>query len=96
MPNHPLTKRAKPLSAEEMRTDLFQEHLRVFGELPHHRSSSAKITADIEERLEAAAGKAKDRGRGLGQVSHAGYDAALCSKFASPQLNYASATCPVK
>jgi len=59
MPNHPLTKRAKPLSAEEMRTDLFQEHLRVFGELPHHRSSSAKITADIEAHLEAAAGKAK-------------------------------------
>ena len=59
MPNHPLTKRAKPLSAEEMRTDLFQEHLRVFGVLPHHRSSSAKITADIEAHLEAAAGKAK-------------------------------------
>ena len=33
----------------------------MFGKLPHHRSSSAKITADIEERLEAAAdaGKAK-------------------------------------
>ena len=33
-------------------------HYRVFGELPHHRSSSAKITADIEAHLEAAAGKA--------------------------------------
>ena len=61
MPNHPLTKRAKPLSAEGMRTDLCQKHLRVFGELPHHRRSSAKITADIEAHLEAAAdaGKAK-------------------------------------
>ena len=54
-----LAKRAKPLSADEMRADLCQEHLRVFGELPHHRSHSGKIAADIEAHHEAAAGAGK-------------------------------------
>ena len=59
MPPAPLAKRAKPLTDAEMRAHLCEEHFRLIGTVPHHRTKSSKIAADIEAAKNMAAGAGK-------------------------------------